>query len=492
MKRRNGILWIVVACLLALSIGIVPKGRAQEGVGDESSVAPQSNSIEARYGEDFRRILEEALTSKATYEKLVDLCRVAPHRLSGSPGAAAAVEWARQQMIDDGLEDVRLEKVKVPHWERGDTGILRFAAPTEAALEPLPILALGGSEPTPPEGLTADAIVVESFQELRQRRAEAVGKIVVFNYPLRDTNLSTFSAYGDAVGYRSRGAAEAAKAGAIAAIVRSMSTRLDDYPHTGGMRYADGVPRVPTAAVSTLGAERIARHAKAGRAVRLHFQQNCRWLPDKDSFNVVGEIRGSEKPKEVVVVGGHLDGWDVGHGAHDDGAGSCQALDALRTLKKLGLRPRRTLRCVLFMNEENGLAGGRAYYDLHRKDMNRHVMALESDRGGFTPRGFTTDANRAAFATLTEIAQLFKGFGADRVERGGGGADIGPMRRSGVPLVGYKPDPHRYFDLHHSERDTIDKVNPRELVLGTVAIATLIYIVADLEETLPRNETPRD
>lgn len=458
----------------------------------EGKEIPEKSAIEEEYGADVSRIFTETLTAKQTYAKLRDLCRTAPHRLSGSPGAAAAVEWARQRMVAEGLENVRLEKVRVPHWERGDIGELRFAAPVEAAHEPLPILALGGSEPTPPEGITAEVLLVRSFDELRERREEAVGKIVVFDYPLKENLSSTFAAYGDAVGYRSRGAAEAAKAGAVAAIVRSMTTRLDDFPHTGGMRYQDGIARVPTAAVSTLGAERIARHVDAGKRVVLHFRQNCRWLEDKDSFNVIGELRGREKPEEIVVVGGHLDGWDVGEGAHDDGAGSCQSMDALRTLKKLGLRPRRTLRCVLFMNEENGLAGGRAYYDDHREEMPNHVMALESDRGGFTPRGFTTDANRAAFAILTEIAGLFVQYGADRVERGGGGADISFLRQAGVPLVGYRPDPQRYFDLHHSERDTFDQVNERELELGTAAIAAMIYIVADLEETLPRNTPPKN
>ncbi len=436
------------------------------------------------------RIVRDALTHKETYAMLVDLTTKAPHRLSGSPGAAAAVEWARQQMIRSGFENVRLEPCMVPHWERGDIGELKFAEPGEATDEPLPILALGGSEPTPPEGITAEVMMVKTFEELAQRRAEAKGKIVLFNHPMPQTDPSTFSAYGAAVGYRSRGASEAAKAGAVAAIVRSMTTRLDDFPHTGGMRYQEGPKRIPTAAVSTLGVGRIARHLEAGRRVVLHFRQNCRWFEDAPSFNVVGELVGTTHPDEIVLVGGHLDGWDVGHGAHDDGAGTCHSLSAVRTLKKLGLRPKRTIRCVLFMNEENGTAGAKAYLAAHKDELDKHVFALESDRGGFTPRGFTTDANPEALAILAEMATHFTDFGAERMLRGRGGVDISVLREGGVPLVGFLPDPHRYFDLHHSWRDTIDQVNERELELGMAAIASLIYMVADMEETLPRNPKP--
>lgn len=438
------------------------------------------------------RIFRDALTSQETYASLVDLVNTAPHRLSGSPSAAAAVEWARQAMIKGGLQNVRLEPCTVPHWVRGDIAELRFAAPGEAIGDPLPILALGGSDATPPEGITAEVIMVESFDELAKRRAEAVGKIVLFNHPMKSTEASTFTAYGNAVGYRSRGAAEAAKAGGVAAIVRSMTTRLDDFPHTGGMRYQNGPPRIPTAAVSTLGAERIARHIRAGRTVSLHFRQNCEWREPAPSFNVVGELVGSTLPEEIVVVGGHLDGWDVGQGAHDDGAGTCHALSAVRTLIKLGLQPKRTIRCVLYMNEENGLEGSKAYFETHKDELDRHVFAIESDRGGFTPRGFTTNANPAAFRILTDIAGLLSAAGADKVVRGRGGADINNLIQVGVPVAGFLPDPHRYFDLHHSDRDRLDQVNERELELGMASIASLIYFVADLEETLPRNPIPRN
>ncbi|MCA8961284.1 MAG: M20/M25/M40 family metallo-hydrolase, partial [Planctomycetes bacterium] len=380
--------------------------------GDE----PRSPDTDPR-AEIVGRIVRATLSEKATYASLSALTRIAPHRLSGSPGAAAAVEWARQEMTDAGFSNVRLEPCTVPRWDRGDIAELRFAEPMGLA-EPLPILALGGSEPTPTEGITAEVLVVADFDELTRRRDEAVGKIVLFDHPMVATDPSTFAAYSDAVVYRTRGAHEAAKAGAVAAIVRSMTTRLDDVPHTGAMRYLEGPTKIPTAAVSTLGAERIARQVRAGRRVVLFFRQSCRNLGDAPSFNVVGDIPGRERPDEIVLVGGHLDGWDVGQGAHDDGAGSCQAISSMRTLARLGLRPRRTLRCVLFMNEENGLAGARAYLDAHREELDRHIFGIESDRGGFTPRGFSTDASPEAFAVLSDIVSLLGETGADRLDRG--------------------------------------------------------------------------
>ncbi|MHC4859425.1 MAG: M20/M25/M40 family metallo-hydrolase, partial [Planctomycetota bacterium] len=356
-----------------------------------------------------------------------------------------------------------------------------------AAGDRLPILALGGSVATPKAGITAEVVEVKSFTELAKRAEEARGRIVLFNRPMDPTEFAPGKAYGKAVDQRVVGAIEAAKAGAVAALVRSMTTRIDDVPHTGGMRYEDGVERIPAAAVSTRGADRIAALLAAGKKVSLHLRLDCRTLEDEPSHNVVGELRGSERPEEILVVGAHLDSWDVGQGAHDDGAGCCQAIEAARLLGALDLRPRRTIRVVLFMNEENGLRGGRAYAADHAKELPRHVLALESDRGGFTPRGFTTNANPAAMKVLGGIGALLAEMGADKMLPGGGGADISPMGKAGVVLVGYLPDTQRYFDYHHTEIDTIDKVSERELELGTAAIASLLYAVADREETLPRN-----
>jgi Zn-dependent M28 family amino/carboxypeptidase len=333
-------------------------------------------------------------------------------------------------------------------------------------------------------------IEVRDFEELRARADEARGKIVFFNRPMDASLFNSFAAYGGAVNQRSRGAVEAARVGGVAAVVRSMTTRRDDFPHTGAMRYEDGVERVPSVAVSTNGAELLSELIASGQEPTLTLKLDCRWHADKPSFNVVGELVGSERPDEVVVVGGHLDAWDVGQGAHDDGGGCVQAFEVVRLLKALDLRPRRTIRAVMFMNEENGLRGGRAYHADNEDAMAGHVMALESDRGVFTPRGFTSDANPAALAILQDIVALMEDAGIHVMVPGYGGVDISPMAASGVPLVGFLPDCQRYFDLHHSARDTMEQVSDREINLGAGAMAALCYVVADLPETLPRNTIP--
>ncbi len=450
-----------------------------------AAVSPPRGDV-AAYAEDVDTILREAVARGRAYERLVDLCTTAPHRLSGSAGAAAAVEWARQEMIDIGLENVRLEPVTVPHWERGDVCLVRVAEPAGLVGDELTSITLGSSVATPEFGLTAEVIEVQSFEELAERRAEADGKIVFFNRPMDPESINTFAAYGGAVGQRSRGASEAAKAGAVAALIRSMSTRLDDVPHTGNMSYAVGVPKIPTAALSTVASERLSDMIEAGVPVKLHFRQNPVWHADKPSANVVGEIVGTTFPEEILVVGGHLDGWDVGQGAHDDGAGTCEAFEAARLLLQLGLRPKRTIRVVAFMNEENGLAGGRAYREQHAAEMPNHVFALESDSGGFRPRGFTTTAKGDAKAILDEIAKLLEPADCGLMLDGRGGADIGPMQLDGVLLAGLRPDSSRYFDVHHSESDTLATVNDREVNLAAGAMAALLYVIADLDERLPR------
>lgn len=461
---------------VALSLPIPLAPAAQE-------IAPE---IEA-YRERVERILGESVAAGRAYERLSELCRVAPHRLSGSPGFAAAAEWARQVMEADGLKNVRLEEVTVPRWVRGDVCELRFAAPAQLAGHSLSAIALGGSVGTPTTGVTAEIVEVKSFEELRSLGTSVAGKIVFYNRPFEPRRVDGFESYGGAVNQRTQGALEAAKQGAVAVVVRSMTHALDDVPHTGAMHYQSGVERIPACAVSTLGAERLAALLAAGEEVRLSLEQNCEWKEPVTAHNVVGEIVGSERPDEIVLVGGHLDAWDVGHGAHDDGSGCCHALETARLLKVLDLRPRRTVRVVLFTNEENGLAGGRTYRETHLDELPKHVMALESDSGGFTPRGFRSNANEETLAILREISTLLESAGSDTVTRGGGGADIGPMAVDGVVLVGFRPDGQRYFDYHHTEEDTIDKVHPRELNLGAGVIASMVYVVADLEQALPRN-----
>ena len=416
------------------------------------------------------RIVDELLTRGEAYSKLRALCATAPHRLSGSDGAQVAVEWARQTMVADGLENVRLEPCQVTHWERGKVEQLSVTSPPEHAGKLLPILALGGSVATSLVGVEGPLVVVESFEELRELGDAARGAIVLFNRPMEDRLDNTFKAYAGAVDQRVNGASEAARVGAVAAIVRSMTMARDDVPHTGGMRYSPDVHRIPTAAVSTNGADLLAALVEAGKEVRLKLRLDCRSLPPADSYNVVGELVGREKPEEVVVVAGHLDSWDVGEGAHGDGAGCVQAMEVLRVRKALDLRPRRTLRCVLYMNEENGLGGAQAYYADHKAEMDSHVLAIESDRGGFTPRGFAAAAVPEAMQRLRKYTGLLARTGVSFVIPGGGGADIGPMRASGVPLVGFVPDAQRYFDLHHSANDVLSAVHPRELHLGASAV----------------------
>lgn len=456
-----------------------------------AAIAPPSNTVTdvSAYADTVESIVREALANGRAYERLEELCRLAPRRLAGSPGNAAALEWARQVMLADGFENVRLEEVTVPHWERGEVAELRFAAPGQLAGDRLTVIALGGSVATPENGVTGEVVEVQSLEEAEELGERLRDKIVFFNRPMDPTLVSTFQAYGGAVDQRTRGASTAAQYGALAVIVRSMTTRLDDNPHTGATRFVQEGPNIPAAAISTVAADHLSSLLEDGENVRLNLRLDCRWYEPVPSFNVVGELVGSERPDEVVVVGGHIDAWDVGHGAHDDGAGCCHALEAVRLIKTLGLKPRRTIRAVMFNNEENGLAGGRAYRNTHADDMGKHVFAVESDAGGFTPRGFTSNAGEEAMVTLKAIGELLRGVGIQDVYPGGGGADISPMTGDGVVLAGFRPDSARYFDLHHSPADTFDKVNPRELHQGAAAIAALVYIVADLEEPLPRNPT---
>lgn len=465
-----GFLYLLLAPFLASGLAT---GPAQE------SQAPGSNP------EVFTRIYDEALAHPEAFSKLQGLCTAAPHRLSASTGAVQAVAWARGEMEAIGLENVRLEDCTVPHWERGRSAALTVIAPDDKADTFLPILALGGSVGTSRAGVQGELLVVLSFEELAGLGDAARGKIVLFDRPMDPRELDPFEAYGGAVDQRSRGAVEAARHGAVAAIVRSMTLRMDDVPHTGAMRYEEGVERVPAAAVSTAGAERLAALSRSGKKVTLSLRQDCVDRGEAASHNVVGEIRGASRPDEIVVLGAHLDAWDVGQGAHDDGAGCVHVIEALRILRALGLRPARTIRAVLFMNEENGLRGARAYRDAHAEEIPRHVLAIESDRGGFVPRGFATDAQGDALAALREIAELLEPAGASLLRAGEGGADVSVLRREGVLVLELVTDPHRYFDVHHSSRDTLDTVHPRELELGAAALAAMAYGAAQAVDRLP-------
>ncbi len=429
------------------------------------------------------RLLAEGLPACAAHERLRELCTVAPHRLAGSRGAARAVEWARGAMEQAGLENVRLEPCLVPHWERGGLEELVVVEPEERAGERLPCLALGGSVATPEGGLEAEVIAVRSFEELRSRAAQAAGRIVLFDRPMDPALLDPFEAYGGAVDQRSRGAVEAARAGAVAALVRSMTLLEDDEPHTGSMHYEDSVGTIPAAAVSTNAADLLGAWLRSGQRVRLRLALGCHWLEDAPSYNVVGELVGSEKPAEIVLLGAHLDAWDVGQGAHDDAAGCAHVIEAARMLadvaRDTGRRAARTIRFVLFMNEENGLRGAQAYRDQHREELGHHVLAIESDRGGFLPLGWASEAEGETLDALSDL------LGDPPLARGAG-ADISPLGQHGVPLVGLYTNPQRYFDFHHSRRDTLEAVNARELELGAAWMAALASLAAERKEPLPR------
>jgi hypothetical protein len=410
----------------------------------------------------------------ATLQQLTD--RVGP-RLSGSPGAEAAVRWAVERLKADGLE-ARTEAVMVPHWERGE----ETAAIVAPVSQKLVVTALGGSDPTPAAGLTAEVVEAASFEELKALGAEKVkGKIVLFNKAMPNA-----AAYGTTHPLRTHGASEAARLGAVASLVRSLGTYSMRNPHTGAMDYDEGVPHIPAGALAAEDAELIHRLLAAGDTVRVQLRLGCRSLPDVPSANVVADLRGREKPQEIVLIGAHLDSWDLATGAIDDGAGVAMVMESLRLLKALGLQPRRTIRGVLFMNEENGLRGGRGYAEAHRGELAQHVAALESDSGGARPLGIRSNTGTEGLALLTPIGALLKDIGADSVRAGEGGADISPMRTGGVPMLGLDVDSTHYFDWHHSPADTLDKIDPKELAQDAATMAVYAYVLADMPQTLPR------
>ncbi len=424
----------------------------------------------------IKKIFDESLAKGKAYEWLRVLTTEIGGRLSGSAGAAKAVTYTQKVMESEGFDRVFLQDVKVPHWVRGQAEKAYIQVGSKQIT--VPIAALGGSVATPKAGVKAQVIEVMSFEELRALGREKVaGKIVFYNRPMDPTKLNTFEAYAGAVDQRGNGATEAAKLGAVGAIVRSMTTRLDDFPHTGGMRYGVGVPLIPTAAISTKGAELLSKTLKDNPNTPFYFQQHCETLPDAASHNVIGETKGSTHASEIIVVGGHLDSWDLAQGAHDDGSGCVQAIEALRILKQLGYQPKRTLRAVLFMNEENGLRGGVAYADSARSKKENHLAAIESDRGGFKPLGFGIVGDAAQKSKIISWQPLFVPYGLHAIGPGGGGADIGPLAQQGATLLGLVPDSQRYFDYHHAASDNFEAISQRELQLGAASMAAMMYLL---------------
>lgn len=425
-----------------------------------------------------RSIYDEVLTNSKCYSWLDYLSNTIGSRLSGSKSAEKAVTYTKAELEKLGLDRVFLQEVMVPHWVRGEKE--KAYIENKGKKIQVPICALGSSIATAKQGLKASVIEVMGIDEMIAFGAEKVkGKIVFFNRPMTPIHIETFKAYSGCIDQRSSGAREAAKLGAVGVIVRSMNLRLDDFPHTGNTNYGD-LPKekyIPATAISTNGANLLSEALKGNPTLQFYFKQSCETLPDILSYNVVGEIKGSENPDKIMVVGGHLDSWDLGDGSHDDGAGVVQSMEILSIFKNLGYKPKNTIRVVLFMNEENGNGGGRKYAELSEKNNENHIFALESDAGGFSPRGFSVDANEADFAKIERWKTLFEPYLIHRFVKGHSGVDIGPLQSKHIIKIGLQPDSQRYFDYHHAANDTFDAVNKRELELGAAAMAALIYLV---------------
>jgi len=427
----------------------------------------------------LKNIYDAALTKGMAYDWLNHLSNQIGGRLSGSVQAQQAVEYTKTQLDSMGLDRVWLQPVMVPKWVRGTPEFAYFES-TPGTTTNVPICALGGSVATKVGGLKANIIEVQGIKDLETLGREKIeGKIVFFNRPFDQTLISTFEAYSGCVDQRYSGAAEAGKFGAVGIIVRSMSSRLDNLPHTGAMSYGETPVknRIPAAAISTKGADLLSTTLKLNSDIKFYFKQNCEQLEDVQSFNVIGEIKGSTFPNEIMTVGGHLDSWDLGDGSHDDGAGCVQSMDVLRLLKATGYTPKRTIRVVLFMNEENGLRGGNEYAKVASDNNENHVFALESDAGGFTPRGFSFDCSEANFEKVQGWKNLFEPYLIHMFVKGFSGADIGPLKNPDMVLAGLRPDSQRYFDHHHAANDTFEHVNKRELELGAATMASLVYLV---------------
>ena len=438
-------------------------------VGQSTAEAP---SIAEAYRNAAEQIIQATLAQNDGYTKLQELCDGIGHRLSGSPQLDQAIRWAADALRADGQENVRIEKVMVPHWERGNESLTM----TEPRRAPIAMLGLGGSVGTPPEGITAAVVVVKDEDELEALGEDARGKIVLFNNPMPTYDPERGSGYGTTVRFRTGGARLASEKGAVACLVRSVTAHSLRSPHTGAMRYGDAKVKIPAAAVSTEDADMIARLHARGVPVVVTLKMAAQTLDPAPSGNVIGELRGSTNPDEIIVIGGHIDSWDVGQGAHDDGTGCVMAMEAINVLRRLNMIPRRTIRVVLWTNEENGLAGARQYAKDHADELANHVAAIESDSGGFRPVGYSVDCadeTRLGIAAeqLRDIMSLLESIGAMDVETGFSGADVGPMRDSGVILMGHRVEGSKYFNYHHSQADTVDKVDPQEFSQNVAVMA---------------------
>ena len=425
---------------------------------------------------NIKSIFDEALSNGTAWSNLSYLCKKTKGRIDGSPAAAAAVEYTKQALIKAGADTVWLQPVYVPRWERG-TELCRIISQLSGT-EDLAVSALGMSEGTTGQGITARVVEVHNFDELKALgRKQVEGKIVFFSRPADNTLINSFAGYGGSVSQRTQGPSEASKLGAVAVVVRSATQALDNFPHTGVTHFEDNVKKIPAVAVSTRGAELLSSWLKSDPSLTMHLVSECHTYPDALSYNVIGEIRGSEKPNVFITAGGHLDAWDTGEGAHDDGGGCVQAIEMIRLFKTLGIRPRHSVRAVMFMNEEISGTGGKAYATEAKKKGEVHYAAIESDRGVTSPRGFGFDADSARLLKLQSLAKYFAPYNIRDFDKGGGGSDISPLKAIGTLQIGYIPDIQRYFWYHHSANDTLENVNEREMQLGSASIAALVYLL---------------
>lgn len=423
----------------------------------------------------IRRIADEILVNGKSYDDLRYLTKQIGGRLSGSPQMVKAEQWGLKTLQALNPDNAWLQQCMVPHWVRG--GKDEASASFAKQRKPLDVIALGNSLGSGKNSVSADVIEVKSFDELETKKNQVKGKIVFYNYPFNPKLIRTFEAYGDAVRYRTNGPSQAAKYGAVAAIVRSMSESTDNNPHTGSLRYDSAYKMIPAVAIGLQDADWLSHQLKQGN-VSVTVKTNGHFLPDTIGHNVIAEIKGSQFPNEYITIGGHLDSWDPAEGAHDDGTGVVQTIEVLRVLKALGYQPKHSIRFVLFANEENGARGGRKYAEEALAKGEKHIFALESDAGGFTPRGFGFTGSAQQFQKLLSWQHLLCPYGGCEIDRGGGGTDIGPLGRTqNTPVCEFIPDSQRYFDLHHARNDVFEAVSKRELELGAINIAALVYLV---------------
>jgi hypothetical protein len=424
----------------------------------------------------IRKIADEVLMNSNAYDNLHTLTKTVGGRMSGSAQTYRAEQWGKEALLAAGADKVYLQECSIPHWVRGGKDEAKLIEPNKESS--LKVLALGNSSGTGTKGIMAPVILVNSFEELEKRKNEVRGKIVFYNYKFNSRFVQTFVAYGDAVRYRGQGASRAAKYGAVAVLVRSMTESTDNNPHTGAMRYNDSFPRIPALAVGLWDADKLARAIQKNGLVKVFLKSNAHSLPDTTGYNVIGEFTGSEFPDQYITVGGHLDSWDPAEGAQDDGAGCVHSIEVLRALKAAGYRPKHSIRVVLFTDEENKGSGAKKYADEAKAKNEKHVFGLESDAGGFTPRGFSIAVSREKMDRIRPWLHLLQEYGVYEFYPGGGGADVEPLNeRLGIPVGELIPDSQRYFDYHHSAGDVFENVNKRELELGAVNMAALVYLV---------------